>query len=171
MRSETSVSPGVLSRPTVALTLLLALSALSERGWTAPAPQQLGAEPVRTATVTGDEIVVDGSLDEAAWRQAPTIGGLVQRIPNAGAQPDQRTDVKLLHDKDNLYVGVMCYDSEPNRILASQMARDASLNSDDRISIPFDTFRDQSNAFYFSTNPNGALVDGLVFANGETNQD
>lgn len=173
MRSETLPSPGVFGRSTVALSVLLALSTFSEPGWTAPAPQQVGAEPVRTAavTATGGEIVVDGSLDEAAWRNAPTIGTLVQRIPTAGAQPDERTDVKLIHDRDNLYIGVMCYDSEPNRILASQMARDASLNSDDRISILFDTFRDQSNAFYFSTNPNGALVDGLVFANGETNQD
>jgi hypothetical protein len=131
----------------------LTLAALPEPGWSAPAPQQTGTEPVRTAEVTGtgDEIVVDGSLDESAWRQAPTIGNLVQRIPNAGAEPTERTVVKLLHDLDNLYVGVMCYDSEPERILASQMARDASLNSDDRISILFDTFRDQSNAFYFST--------------------
>jgi hypothetical protein len=173
MRSETLLGHRVVSRQIVALCVVLALAALAEPGWSAPAPQQIGAEPVRTAEVTGtgDEIIVDGALDEAAWRQAPTIGNLVQRIPNAGAEPTERTEVKLLHDQDNLYVGVMCYDSEPNRILASQMARDASLNSDDRISILFDTFRDQSNAFYFSTNPNGALVDGLVFANGETNQD
>ena len=65
----------------------------------------------------------------------------------------------------------MCYDSEPQRVLASEMARDASLRADDRLEIVLDTFRDHSNAFYFSTNPAGALVDGLVFANGETNND
>ena len=153
--------------------LLLGLFALVPMARSAPAPQEIGAETVRTAAVTStsDEIVVDGSLDEAAWRQAPPIGNLIQRIPTAGAEPDEKTEVRLLHDQDNLYVGVMCYDSEPNRILASQMARDASLNTDDRVSILLDTFRDQSNAFYFSTNPNGALVDGLVFANGETNQE
>ena len=95
----------------------------------------------------------------------------MQRIPRAGAKPTERTEVTLLYDKHSLYVGVMCYDSEPDRVLASQMARDASLNPDDRLSIILDTFGDQSNAFYFSTNPNGALVDGLVFANGETNED
>ena len=51
------------------------------------------------------------------------------------------------------------------------MARDASLNADDRLAIVLDTFRDQSNAFHFATNPAGAIVDGLVFANGETNDD
>ena len=116
-------------------------------------------------------IVVDGSLDEAPWRQSPKIGSLVQRIPRAGATPTERTEVTLLYDRDNLYIGVQCFDSEPDRVLASQMARDAQLNPDDRLSILLDTFRDQSNAFYFSTNPNGALVDGLIFANGETNDD
>ncbi len=142
--------------------------------WCAAAPQQPGTtEPIRSAVVTAinAEIVIDGSLDEAPWRRSPKIGELVQRIPRAGAKPTERTEVTLLHDKNNLYIGVMCYDSEPNRVLASQMARDAMLNPDDRLSIILDTFHDQSNAFYFSTNPNGALVDGLVFANGETNAD
>ena len=138
------------------------------------APQQPPPDQsVRSAVVTAvdSQIVVDGVLDEAAWRRAPDIGEMVQRIPRAGARPTERTEVTLLYDKDNLYIGVMCYDSEPDRVLASQMARDAQLNPDDRVSVILDTFRDQSNAFYFSTNPNGALIDGLVFANGETNED
>ena len=142
--------------------------------WCFAAPQQPGPNAaIRSAVVTAidTDIVIDGSLDEAPWRRSPKIGELVQRIPRAGARPTERTEVTLLHDKDNLYIGVMCYDSEPDRVLASQMARDAMLNPDDRLSIILDTFRDQSNAFYFSTNPNGALVDGLVFANGETNED
>ena len=138
------------------------------------AAQQTGArDEVRSAVVTAvtSTISIDGVLDEPAWQQSPKIGDLVQRIPNSGAKPTERTDVTLLYDKDNLYIGVMCYDSEPSRVLTWQMARDASLNADDRLSIVLDTFRDQSNAFQFSTNPAGALVDGLVFANGETNDD
>ena len=49
------------------------------------------------------------------------------------------------------------------------MARDANLASDDRIEILLDTYRDQRNAFYFATNPAGALVDGLLFTNGQSN--
>ena len=130
-------------------------------------------EPTRSTVVTAvtSEIVIDGSLDEAPWHWAPKIGNLIQRIPEAGSKPTETTEVTLLYDTENLYIGVMCHDSEPSRVLASQMVRDASLNADDRISIVLDTFRDQSNAFYFSTNPAGALADGLVFANGETNDD
>ncbi len=141
-------------------------------GQNAP-PQIVLIEPNRSAEVTAvtSEIVIDGSLDEAPWRQAPKIGDLIQRIPNEGTKPTERTEVTILYDKDNLYIGVMCYDSEPEKVLGTQMARDASLNSDDRVSILLDTFGDQSNAFQFSTNPAGALADGLVFANGETNND
>ena len=41
------------------------------------------------------------------------------------------------------------------RVIGTQMARDASLGSDDRIEILLDTFRDQRSAFYFATNPVG----------------
>ena len=120
----------------------------------AASQQTSPTDPVRSAVVTAvtSEIVIDGSLDEAPWRQAPKIGDLVQRIPVAGAVPTERTEVTLLYDNDNLYIGVMCYDAEPRRVLASQMARDASLNGDDRLGIVLDTFRDQSNAFHFATN-------------------
>ena len=139
----------------------------------AATPQTRPPEPTRSAPVTPvtSEIVIDGLLDEPPWLQAPKIGDLVQRIPREGSKPTERTEVTLLYDADNLYIGVMCYDSEPDRVLASQMARDASLNADDRLSILLDTFRDQSNAFHFATNPAGVLADGLVFANGETNND
>ena len=136
-------------------------------------PQEINPRADRTAHVTNisAEITIDGILDEPVWRRSPAIGNLTQRIPVAGAKPTERTVVTLLHDKDNLYVGVICYDSEPNRVLNSQMARDAQLNPDDRVEILLDTFYDRTNAFYFATNPNGALVDGLIFANGETNDD
>ena len=125
----------------------------------------------RSAVVTPitSSINVDGLLDEEVWRTAPTIGELIQREPQTGEPPTERTEVTLLHDANNLYIGVVCYDSEPERVIGTQMARDADLASDDRIEVLLDTYRDQRNAFYFATNPVGALVDGLVFANGQSN--
>ncbi len=98
------------------------------------------------------------------------IGDLVQRQPREGTEPSERTDVTLLYDADHLYIGVVARDSEPARVIGTQMARDGSIMADDRIEILLDTFRDQRSAFYFATNPSGALVDGLV-ANGQLNAD
>jgi hypothetical protein len=128
---------------------------------------------IRSAAVTSTSgpISIDGSLSEAAWASAPKIGELIQRQPDTGQPPTQRTEVTLLRDEDNLYIGIHAYDAEPDRIVGTQMIRDASLNADDRIEIVLDTFRDQRSAFYFATNPAGALVDGLAFANGQLNTD
>ena len=143
---------------------------------TSPTSAQQGSPSDRArrnadVTVIAVPITVDGALDEEVWRSAPAIGELVQRQPVPGASPTEPTDVRLLRDQDNLYIGVIAYDSEPEAILRSQMARDGNLGSDDRIEILLDTFRDQRSAFYFATNPAGALVDGLTYANGQLNTD
>lgn len=136
-------------------------------------PTQTAGGSANSAIVTAviSEIKVDGLLDEPIWHTAPTIGELTQRQPRTGEKPTEKTDVTLLHDANYLYIGVMCYDSQPERVIGTQMVRDANLNRDDSISILLDTYRDQRNAFYFSTNPAGSLVDGLVFANGQSNMD
>src|SRR5687767_12236410 len=128
---------------------------------------------VRSVAVTSiaSPISIDGMLSEAAWSSAPKIGELIQRQPETGRPPSERTDVRLLRDEDNLYIGVHAYDAEPDRVVGTQMVRDASLNADDRIEIVLDTFRDQRSAFYFATNPAGALVDGLAFANRQLNSE
>jgi hypothetical protein len=116
-------------------------------------------------------ITLDGVLDEPAWAQASTIGELVQREPRPGVAPTEKTDVKLLFDANFLYVGAVCFDSEPDRIIGTQMARDAGLDDDDRIQILLDTFHDRRNAFYFATNPAGALEDGLIIENRNLNRE
>ena len=162
-----------LNRPKRSIAVLLTAVVLAS---TSPAVAQQGSPTDRTRRtaevgVITAPITVDGVLDEEVWSSTPSIGELVQRQPVPGASPSERTDVRLLRDRDNLYVGVMAYDSEPEEILGAQMARDGNLNSDDRIEILLDTFRDQRSAFYFATNPAGALVEGLTYANGELNTD
>jgi hypothetical protein len=141
-------------------------------GAAAQAPNAAALE-VRSAPATRTTvgITVDGVLDEPVWSAAPRIGDLIQRQPVPGSTPTEATDVVVLYDEDHLYVGVTAHDSDPEAVIGTQMARDASLNSDDRVEILLDTFRDQRRAFYFATNPAGALVDGLTYANGELNTD
>jgi len=93
------------------------------------------ADSVRQATVTvaTGPITVDGVLDESAWSSAPKIGDLIQRQPNEGENPTERTEVMLLRDADQLYIGVVAYDSEPSRAIGSVMARDGGLMADDRL--------------------------------------
>ena len=97
------------------------------------------------------------------------MGDLIQRQPNPGTSPSEHTEVRLLHNDDFLYIGLVAFDSEPDQILATRMARDSSIGANDRIEILLDTFQNQRNAFYFATNPNGALIDGLAFGSQDLN--
>ena len=105
---------------------------------------------------------IDGFLTDEAWAEAALLGPLTQVEPTEGASPTQRTEVRLLYDDNHLYVGVRCFDTEPDKIVAQVMLRDAELDPDDRVQLVFDTFNDRRNAFFFEVNPNGARGDGLV---------
>ncbi|MBI1852263.1 MAG: carbohydrate binding family 9 domain-containing protein [Planctomycetes bacterium] len=123
--------------------------------------------PVATALRVDRPPVIDGRLDEPVWSQAPSIGPFTQQEPDEGAPPTQPTDVRVLYDNDYLYIGIRCFDSEPENIIATQMGRDADLDTDDRVMIVIDTFLDRRNAFFFEMNPAGAKVDALIQNNGQ----
>jgi hypothetical protein len=139
--------------------------------WAARPQEFRSTQPTQSAVATRITArpTIDGVLDEPVWNTAPKIGDLTQREPVPGVPATEKTDVTVLYDSDRLYVGVMAYDSEPQRVIGTRMERDAALGDDDSVEILLDTFHDRSNAFYFATNPAGALVDGLVFANGQSN--
>ncbi len=130
-----------------------------------------GAGTVARTTIprAKSRITIDGILNEPDWLEAQTVGEILQRDPHPGEKASEKTDLRLLYDDENLYIGVTCHDSEPQRIIGTQMERDADLSADDRIELLIDSFHDRHNAFYFSTNPLGALVDGLIIENGQLN--
>jgi hypothetical protein len=112
---------------------------------------------------------LDGDLSAGAWVEAPPIGVFTQREPKPGAPPTEPTEVRVAYTKDHLYIAVRCMDSQPSSIFATQMARNANLERDDRIEILLDTFQDGRNAYYFATSPAGAPVDGRITESGKPN--
>lgn len=105
---------------------------------------------------------IDGKLDDLAWESAEIIDKLIQREPKEGAPATEKTEIRILYDDRNLYFGIMCFDSEPGRIVAKEMRRDAELMNDDYFTVILDTYNDHRNAFAFSINPLGAQRDGLI---------
>ena len=61
-----------------------------------------------------------------------------------------------------LYMGVLCFDSEPDRLLGNTMKRDEDLLSDDRFMWTIDTFLDQQSGYLFEMNPSGLMADSLM---------
>jgi hypothetical protein len=127
-------------------------------------------EPSRVLTVrraTG-QLRIDGRLDEADWARADSVTDFRQREPEVGAAATERTVAKVLRDDDGLIIGIRAADREPALIRATQLRRDADLESDDYLTLLIDSFHDRRNGFLFATNPNGAMWDAqLVGTEGE----
>ena len=49
----------------------------------------------------------------------------LQREPQEGQPATERTEMRGLYDDENLYVGLIVYDSDPNAIIATELRRDA----------------------------------------------
>ena len=128
-------------------------------------PQDL-SRPAAVAVRVDVAPVIDGRLDDEVWSRAQPIRDFVQVEPFEGAAPTEKTEVRVLYDTRNLYVGIRCFDDDPSGIIGTQMGRDAVLDPDDRVEIVIDTFRDRRNAFWFQMNPVGAKVDALISNNG-----
>ncbi len=143
-----------------ATTLVAALAPL------AAAQSEGGRRTCRVGVVDGRAAPrIDGRLDDACWQDAPAIGELVMVEPWLGREPADRTVVKLLHDRDNLYLGIWC-EQDPATVRDSQRVRDARLDPDDRIELMLDPFENRRTAYFFQIGAGGSLGDAIVSANG-----
>ena len=124
---------------------------------------------VRTGTARRltQHVVVDGRLDDAAWRDAELFTGFTQREPQAGAQATERTEVRMFTDDQALYVGAWLYDSRAAEIIPGEKVRDGQLTNSDYFAFILDTFHDRQNGFVFATTPAGIEYDGQVTREGE----
>ena len=112
--------------------------------------------------------VIDGRVNEAIWQTIKPFSTFVQQDPVEGAPASERTEVRVIIGRGNVYVGVIAFDSNPSKIIVSQARRDASLAETDSVVMVFDTFNDSQNAFVFGTNPLGIEYDGQVAREGQT---
>jgi hypothetical protein len=113
----------------------------------------------------GTRLDVNGELNEEAWARATPISDFTQQEPVEGAEPSERTEIRVVFDHDNLYIGALLFD-EPEGILAHQKRRDAGLGTDDRFMWILDTFLDGRTGYFFEINPAGLMGDGLITGSG-----
>ena len=107
-------------------------------------------------------------MNDAVWQGVAPYTTFTQQDPIEGAPASERTEVRVIVGKGNVYVGIIAFDSDPSKIIVSQARRDASLTETDSVVMVFDTFNDNQNAFVFGTNPLGIEYDGQVAREGQT---
>ncbi len=118
------------------------------------------------ASHISEPIKIDGRLDEPAWARAEAATDFRQQEPQEGAPATEKTEVRVLYDSKNLYFGIRVWDSEPRRINARELVRDADFANDDKIEILLDTYHDQRSAYRFAVTPLGTQQDALITEGG-----
>ena len=123
--------------------------------------------PALQAARLAEPPALDGKvLDDPAWQGAAPATDFTQTTPDEGQPATERTEVRVGYDAETLYIGVVCFDREPEGIIVSDSRRDASLDETDSFQVILDTFHDRQNGFVFGTNPAGIEYDGQVTREG-----
>src|SRR5437667_11847173 len=124
-----------------AFWLLSPLAAQLQTGQ--PAKQrQVGAQgPLQTAQASRVEQApkLDGTLDDPLWQKASPISNFLQREPFEGQTPTEKTEVRVLYTKGDVYFGITCFDSQPRKIIATELRRDVTQELDDYFEIVIDS--------------------------------
>lgn len=131
------------------------------------APRLKIAEAV---SYVGPSIDIDGVLDDAVWQSARWISDFVQKDPEFGAEPTQRTEVAFAYDEDALYIAARAYDTEPHRILDLVTRRDQGGRAD-IILFSLDTYGDNRTAYTFAVTASGSRSDWYHPQDREYNRD
>src|SRR5689334_8102032 len=117
------LSPQMRMRYISLLALLLACACCA----------QVAERSVRPAR-TVHQPSLDGSADDV-WLSTPEISAFRQREPFEGTPATEKTSVRVLYDKRSLYFLIECHDRQPQRIVATELRRDADLSVDDSFTI------------------------------------
>ncbi len=122
---------------------------------------------------------IDGDLTDPEWQAAAVFAGFRMVEPTPNADPTEKTELRILFDEANLYIGVFCADSAPGLISATTKAHDsggggsggyhmyggfAQGSGDDLVRVLIDPFQDKRTAYVFYVNPHGARSEGLAYA-------
>lgn len=112
-----------------------------------------------TAFRTSQKIKIDGVLDENAWDEAIGVTNFSQRVQDEGEPGTQNTEVKIIYNDTELYIGVRLHDDNPSAIVAKQMKRDFYYWTEDNFVVIIDPYLSGRDGYIFAVNSNGAKSD------------
>ena len=111
---------------------------------------------------TPNAVRINGEVSEAAWQAATPMDGFLQREPEEGGQPSQRTEFRVVYDATTLYVKVRAFDTQADKIVSYLTRRDADSPSD-WLHVFVDSYHDRRTAYEFAVNPSGVKIDRYWF--------
>lgn len=121
--------------------------------------------PVLEINRVQNAINIDGDLTELEWGQAGGTNYFVEIEPGDNIEPQEKTEVKVAYDDQNLYVAFWAF-ADPKDIRASFQGRDRAW-MDDWVAIFLDTYGDANTGTMVGANPYGIQMDAINNGNGK----
>jgi len=118
------------------------------------------------AVRAGAPVRLDGVLDDEVWKRAEPAVDFVQSEPLEGQPATESTEVRVVFDDDNLFVGAVLRDREASLIRINDIKKDFREDEQDDFEVLLDTFGDRRSGYVFSTNALGAKHDRQVTLEG-----
>jgi hypothetical protein len=113
-----------------------------------------------------NNITLDGKFLEPEWQQAEVETDFMQYDPTAGAEPTEKSEVRMLYNDSYLFVGLRAYDHHPEKLVRYSLQRDFDLGNDDGPAFAIDMYNDKSTGLGFIVNLLGARWDAELSADG-----
>ncbi|MEM6893554.1 MAG: DUF5916 domain-containing protein [Bacteroidota bacterium] len=118
-----------------------------------------------TQAIGGEEPpAVDGELNDLAWNLVDWTGDYIELEPDENTPPSYQTKFKIVYDSKFLYIGVRCYDAEPDQIVRRLSRRDGF--DGDWVEFNIDSYHDKRTAFSFTVTAAGVKGDEFISNNG-----
>ena len=135
------------------------------------AAQELQLPDSRDRTLTAvpldGPLQIDGRLDESAWDAAIPASDFVQIEPSEGAPAGERTEVRILYDSENLYIGARMFD-DPSRIARQLTRRGETGQAAGYFEVSLDPNRDRTTGYTFRVTAAGVQADEFNYDDTES---
>lgn len=128
----------------------------------------IGQEKAKNVYVTEhikNPPVVDGILDDDAWKEGIWCSDFTQNEPYNGKQVSQKTEFKILFDDNNLYAAIRAFDTHPDSIVRRLTRRDQVEG--DVAAIIIDSYHDLRTGFFFGVSAAGVKYDLVYTSDGQ----
>ena len=114
---------------------------------------------------TTKQIILDGILDEPAWKSAIVAKDFTKKYPNNIGPPKQQTEVLSTYDDKNIYFAFkVC--SKEEQIIKS-LKRDIGYDGSDGIGILLDPLNQKTNGFLFVVTAKNVQSEDQLTTNSE----
>ncbi|HVZ87786.1 MAG TPA: DUF5916 domain-containing protein [Polyangia bacterium] len=123
-------------------------------------PTAGAGQPHLTAVHTSTPPLIDGRLDDVAWREAPGAGDFTQWYPFDGGTPSEKTVVRVLYDDSAIYIGFDC--EQIHTPMVERLTRRDRDSESEWVYVAIDSRNDGKSAFEFAVNIAGVLADAQI---------